>query len=534
MSDTERAARSDWAPFFFTWIGCGLAALSVFRVVAHALLDRRPRYGGAEASDLCNLMFHHYSLQGFFGWSFIEQITQIGHKPPLFYGGLPWLLRGQASLSYPPLLLVNAVALALLLWGCFLLGTRIGGPRAGLFALAVTAALPAVTGRVTLVGVEIVHLAALVWMFELLTRLLEDPPRLRPALGLGLLFGSAMLAKWTLAVGLVLPGGVALWALHLGDQRVRRLRLLAIAGGLGMGLFCLWLIPFAEFSSFTAAAVGEASTLEHLGSSPRFYLVRWTLSHGLGLAVLPTFVLIVSTWRGRSAPNFESGKTSRWLPVLLLASVVSVFLIHGFIPHKEPRYVLLAMPGVGILLGAGLAIATHGRGRWYRSAAVLCLAFLWAGSFLLPYLSDEGIPDSDADRPLHHVVVRLDYGLEQLVLHPTFSDPRGAVVSYSLAGDRWIELRDLLSWELYARNEATVISRLPSMPEITADEASRSLDLASHLISNRPLAPDEIDILAERGFVRILEHSLSLPSAGALEVWGRDRSLTPLSQSLRR
>jgi len=481
-------------------------------------------------------MFHHYSLRGFFGWSFTEQITQIGHKPPLYYGGLPWLLSGDSSLSYAPLLLVNGAALSLLLWGCFLLGRRIAGDRGGLFALAVVAALPAIAGRVVLVGVETLHLAALVWVFEFVSRVVEEPPSWRPAIGLGSILGLALLIKWTLAVALLLPSAVILWAVLAADQRAQRLRRLAVAGVLGLGLFCLWLVPFAEISSFTAAASGEVSTLDHLGSSPRFYLLRWTVSHGLGLATLPAVLLILFTWIRPTGvlPSGARSRTTLWLPMLLIASVASVFLVHWFIPHKEPRYVLLAMPGIGILLGAGLAVGTQGRSRIRFLAACLSLASLWAGSFFLPYLGDEGLADHYADRPLHHVIVRHDYGLEQLILHPTFADPRGAVVSYSLGGERWIELRDLLSWEFYARNKATVISRLPSMPTVDADQASRSLDLASHFISNRRLAPPEIEVLRERGFTPIFEHSLPLPSADAIQLWARDRNRAPLAESLGR
>jgi 4-amino-4-deoxy-L-arabinose transferase-like glycosyltransferase len=481
-------------------------------------------------------MFHHYSLRGFFGWSFTEQITQIGHKPPLYYGGLPWLLAGDSSLSYAPLLLVNGAALSILLWGCFILGRRLAGDRGGLFALAVVAALPAIAGRVVLVGVETLHLAALVWVFVFVSHLVEEPPSWRPAIGLGAVLGLALLIKWTLAVALLLPSAVILWGVLAADQRAQRLRRLAVAGVLGLGLFCLWLVPFAEISSFTAAAAGEVSTVAHLGSSPRFYLLRWAVSHGLGIATIPAVLLISFTWFGPTGVLL-SGTRSRaipWLPMLLIASVVSVFLVHWFIPHKEPRYVLLAMPGIGILLGAGLALGTQGRSpRWFL-AACLSVACLWAGSFFLPYLGDEALPDDYADRHLHHVIVRHDYGLEQLILHPTFADPRGAVISYSLAGERWIELRDLLSWEFYARNKATVISRLPSMPTVDADQASRSLDLASHFITNRPLTPPEIDVLRERGFTPIFEHSLPLPSADAIQLWARDRNRAPLAESLGR
>lgn len=537
MNPPTRPEQGRSSPQTFAWIAFGLAALAVGRVTAHAFLDRRPRYGGAEASDLCNLMFHHYSLQGFFGWTFAEQITQIGHKPPLYYGGVPWLLRGQPSLTYTPLLLVNAVALGLLLWGCFLLGRRLSGPRGGLFALATVAALPAVAGRVTVVGVEILHIAALVWIFELLARLLEGPPRWRTAFGLGLLLGGGLLIKWTIGVALVLPAAVVLWAVFRSGNRSALTGRLAGAVMLGLGLLSLWLVPLADIESFTAAATGEASTFALLGSSPNSYLLRWAFRHGLGFALLPAAgVLAVAWWRrSRDSESLESSPSpAPWLPALLAASVASVFLVHWFIPHKEPRYVLLAMPGLGVLLGASLAIPTGRLSHRWSNAAALALVVLWTSTFLWPYLGYDKVPDRYPERPLHNTIIRHDYGLEQLVLHPTFEDPRGSVVSYSLAGDRWLELRDLLSWEFYARNNDTVISRLPSIPTVNADHASRSLDLASHFVTNRPLTPDERGILQERGFTRISEHSLPLPSAGAISLWARDRDRVPLAESLGR
>jgi len=476
-------------------------------------------------------MFHHYSLQGFFGWSFSEQLIQIGHKPPLYYGGLPVLLSGQDSLSYPPLLAVNALALAGLLWGCWKLGTRLGGPRAALFAVAVTAALPAVAGRATIVGVELLQLAALVWILEFLARLLGENPKASSAIQLGLLLGAAMLCKWTIAVPLVLPACLAAGLLLRAEARRRRFGLLVLAAGIAAALFALWLVPYADWSSFTSAAEGEASTAEELGYAPWLYLPGWALSQGLGLGLLPLVLLCVATWPGRHGPlnPRETGTALAWL---LASSVVSVFLIHNFIPHKEPRYVLLAMPGLGVLLGVMLHTSTQARGIWLRRGGFAAIGILWLGTFVAPYTGDEGLPDAYSERPLHGRVVAVDYGLEQLVRHPTFGHPEGSVVSYSLGGERWLELRDLLSWELYARNDSPVLSRLPAMPTVNADEASRSLDLASHFITNRALEESETDVLNDRGFRRVFQQGLPLPDAEAIVVWSRDRNLAPLSDSL--
>ena len=532
MSDTGHEEQGSPSFSRFSYAACVLASIGVLRVLAHALFDRRPRYGGSEASDLCNLMFHHYSLQGFFGWSFTEQLSQIGHKPPLYYGGLPWLLQGKDSLSYAPLLGLNALALGLLLFGCWRLGVRLGGERCGLFAVAVTVALPAISGRSTIVGAELIQLAALVWIFEFLVRLLtEESLRTSTAVQLGSVLGAALLVKWTLGVPLLLPAAVVCFHLARHPRPLRALRFLALAAVVAVALFSLWWFPFAELGSFASAAGGEASTRADLGYSPWLYLPLWTLRQGLGLGLLPLIVVCLLAWRGRTQRAVHS-RDSSLLLLLLFASVLSVFLVHSFIPHKEPRYTLLAMPGLGVLFSLCLHRVTADRGPWLHRAALLGLAALWWSSFVGPYFGDEGSHDAYSEQPLHGRVVTLDYGLEQLVRHSTFSDSQGSVVAYTLAGERWLELRDLLSWEFYARNTAPVISRLPAMPQVTEDEASRSLDLATHFVTNRPLSANEQSVLTSRGFSEVIATSLPLPDAADLRVWSRPRSLVSLEASL--
>ena len=56
MSDTGHEEQGSPSFSRFSYAACVLASLGVLRVLAHALFDRRPRYGGSEASDLCNLM----------------------------------------------------------------------------------------------------------------------------------------------------------------------------------------------------------------------------------------------------------------------------------------------------------------------------------------------------------------------------------------------------------------------------------------------------------------------------------------------
>lgn len=519
-STTEQPARGADRLRASLALALGLAA--VLRVVAHAFLDRRPRFGGSEASDLCNLMFHHYSLQGYFGWSFLEHLSELGYKPPLYYGGLPLLLSGWPSLSYPPLLLVNALALGLLLVGCWRLGLRLGGARAGLAAVLVTAALPAVSGRATIVGVELSHMACLAWSLELALVLLTGRPKRSHAVLLGLIVGAGMLMKWTLAIplsGVLLVAAFSLW--HAPD-RLDRARLMGAAAAISTLLFLSWVFTLARFDRFAEFAGSEASTAELLGHSPWTYLPHWMVTSGMGLAAVPVVLLALAPRRWPGRVETDARPSAAWTGWMLVAAVLSVLVIHTFVPHKEIRYLLPAFVGVGVLLGAGLARSSAGP-LWTRALGFAAVALLWLSSFALPYLPDGSPPGSYAELKLHPRIVTHDSGLERLVLHPTFLRESGSIVSYTLSGERWIELRDLLSWELYARNATPVISRLPEMSEVNETEAARALDLSTHFISNRDLSPSERLLLEGRGFTRIHEDSLPLPEAQKLELWARSR-----------
>ena len=138
-----------------------IATAAAARVVLFGILDRRPLYGGWEGSDLQRSMFYHYGLRGHLDWTFAEQVTRDGFKPPLWFGGVPALFGWKPSLSALDYLLVNAAAMGGAVVIAFALGKRLGGARGGLCAAALTAFLPGVAWRIGMVGVEPTHMVLL-------------------------------------------------------------------------------------------------------------------------------------------------------------------------------------------------------------------------------------------------------------------------------------------------------------------------------------------------------------------------------------
>ena len=71
-----------------------LGCLATIRVAVHGFLDHRPRFGGADASDLCALMFGHYAMRGYRGDGMADLLESLQYKPPLWYVGVAALRIG--------------------------------------------------------------------------------------------------------------------------------------------------------------------------------------------------------------------------------------------------------------------------------------------------------------------------------------------------------------------------------------------------------------------------------------------------------
>ena len=170
------------------------------------------------------------------------------------------------------------------------------------------------------------------------------------ALGLGLLYKSFAL---TVPVGL----GLALWYAHARDYRLRDvlekdLGKVVTTLTIALAIFGMWFLldpdPQAVWDEFV---VGEnVGKFDLTGSYlPGLVWGRFSLpSLGLGfllnagLLVLPVGALIVSSWRRRR--ELSDGERLLWI------WVVTLFVVYCFPAQRSSRYLLPAMPAMGVLL----------------------------------------------------------------------------------------------------------------------------------------------------------------------------------------
>jgi hypothetical protein len=498
-----------------------LGCLATIRVAVHGFLDHRPRFGGADASDLCALMFGHYALRGYRGDGMADLLESLQYKPPLWYVGVAALFAPAESLSYGPLLLTNALALVVALWAAWKFAGHLGSARTGLLAVTLLTCLPAVAGRVTILGIEPWHMALLGVSLLLLLRLRDASTGSRQAVLLGGVAGAAMLMKWTFVAGLLGPVLLEAYAAITGGPAARswRRRLLAATAVCG-ALFAAWFLPLARVDRLVSGA-GSAPSHGALLSTDSLLVFPIWLRDGLSLAgclLVGLALLGAALGRGWQAPRPEHGCR----PVmLLLASGLGIVLVHWLVPHKEPRYLLPAAWSLVMMLAMGLDLLWQ-RGRLAAGlVSAGCLAVA-ASSFVLPALDRQ-----PAHTTLDNLHLRLlpdpsDHDLDELVRHPSLQGPETPQVLFSLGGTRSAELLTMINWELYGRNDHPVLS-LPSFVPLDGDEAKAWYGAgpwkATHLITNRPMIGSELQLLREHNFARVAAVDMHLPGPARWELW---------------
>lgn len=520
-------------------IALAVALAAGARVLAFGLLDLRPRYGGSEANDLYALARYHWAIRGWLGDEFATFLLEDRYKPPLWYGGVSLLGAWSPALHYWMVLAAGAAALVLALAAAWVLGSRMAGPRAGCWAVVIAAALPGVAGRVTIAGVEPLHMALLGWalvgLLDILTR-----PRTSSAIVLGCVLCAGMLAKWTFAAAVLGPVAVAAWAATAelrgrtgtgqasrdvpekegaGKGASRRPPgLLALALGTAALPFFGWLLAVGQAGVIAAGAASDPTTSALIGSDPLLYLPAWLLRDGIGLAGLPLLALgLAGSWLARN-------REAHLPAALLAAAVVGLLCIHMAIPHKEVRYLLPAFLPLAVLAGRGLAGLTR-RGRTWRAAAAAATLLLLASTFGWPLSRPARSSPGQRERDLHLHIVRDDGGLAALAARIVQGDRVGGpagpvVVASSLSGERWMELRDMLAWELYDRPASPALL-LPPAADLRWAHARRRLEAADCFLIDRPPSTAETGVLAGAGFARDGVLALRVPGGERVELWTR-------------
>lgn len=503
------------------------------RVVLHGASNQRPPRG-AESSDLLNLAMNHWAIRNSAGpdldvvgrafgyWPRSELLQHFDFYPPLWYGGVAGLFASQESLSYPWLIGINAVALAVALWAGWDLARRTTGATSGLLAVVVISALPIVAGRMTFVGVEPSHMAILALSLRALVLLREPEATWAQAALLGGFVGAGMLMKWTFfapLIGPVVLEGIAI--LRAGSERSSHRRRFLLAGG-GAGLiFSAWFVPFADLQKILGRMGNEATNPGGLLSQGNLQSLFPFVEIGLGwaglaLALLAGFAL---AWEARRGDHQERRLPS--VATLLASSTATLILVHFVIPHKELRYFVPAGWSLGLMIALGLSCLWNGEVKSGLTRAGVVAGLLWLSfnTFLSPHREH-----------LHHEV-RLtmdhrDYGFGDLTeLPPVPEGQAQGVVIYPVIKDG-SEVGATIAWEFTTHNKGPILVQI--CPEgLFSMEAQAAVQHTDYLVTNRILTANEGRNLRDRGLspsrevTLDLDNRLNFPGPKDWTLWAR-------------
>jgi hypothetical protein len=471
--------------------------VAAVRVLAYGFLDTSVHALGSEASDLHRAMLYHQALHGH--GDFFQLLSADSFKPPLWYAGFPALLAGLPTLTPLPFLTLNALCLIVAAGGVVALAGRVSPGHGVLVATLLFLFLPGVAGRVTNVGVEPVHMAAMPWAMWLLIRGLERAWRHREAALFGLLLGTAVLAKWTIGAYLLPAFLLLCWWSRGHRLRLQRL----VAGGALAGLlFGLWAVPMLNPAAVALAVGSEPVPI------PSFY-VRDLAFVSLGVASWPVLVLV---GRQFSLPTDRA-------VVLLSVTCGWIVLLHTLIPHKEGRYLLPMFPLLAVLLARALSTRVDApRERKYVWAAVGLVVF-W--SFFGPAIAER------VGGPLYlwtdqSVFLRPDtepQPSDVVLTHPILISEGPTDVAF-ISGPSQESLRLTVAWELYSRN-ASPVRGLGPLDGFSSLRPGQNMADIDRLIALRELTPVERATLGRLGFVAIAETAISYPGEPRIELWCR-------------
>lgn len=261
--------------------------------------------------------------------------------------------------------LSNLFWLALLLLLTFLLGRRLHSPEAGLLAAAALGATPMIMGHSRLILMDLalatVTTAAVYALFRT-----EHFDRIRASALFGLACGLGFLCKHSFPI-FVAPMAVVYLALsYRRSRRRRRTVTLAVMSALmGLASFGLWASSRAEsvHHSFNLATIQDRSLVSEMVQRVFDYshaLLHTMLGIPLTVAVAASLVLLLLAGQRRI------------LFYMLLWFFGSMLLLCFFVSWS--RYLLPAIPAVGLCLGAGLCcVPRFMRYRAWTVPAALCL-----------------------------------------------------------------------------------------------------------------------------------------------------------------
>ena len=311
---------------------------------------------------------------------------------------LPWLGSALMTLDVGPFTavrLVSTLAGLVTLTMMALIGHCVGGPRVGIAAAAVGAFLPYLFVHNAIGIMEPLVAATATTALYLQLRLAEQP-RLDFALLLGIVFAVGVLTKETGRFALVLLPLSLLCFRWRGPGLDRRLGgwlgCAAIAVALaGIGYSILRLSDLYDDLGQAGEAVGlHRDYGETLAHPWRYAEQNWPLFRA-ALSGYVTVPLVLAAAVGAGLALRAKARLAGVLAGWVLVPLAAAALLAGF---PFPRYILVAVPPLGIFVAYGLvrtleAVAgAFGRDRRVAVAVVAGLAVLPAAVFDARFLAD--------------------------------------------------------------------------------------------------------------------------------------------------
>jgi GPI mannosyltransferase 3 len=275
-----------------------------------------------------------------FGYGIVPWEFRFAARNWLLPGTLAVLLEGlrvigldKPTLYIPVIKSLFALLSVCLVYASYSIGRNMFCERTGRVAAAIAAIWYELLYVSTVATPEVLSAYAIVCALALVTGRASGA---RAAL-VGLLLGASVALRLQYAVP-----AVALWGLVLMSWRWRYALRAAVAGAAVLGFAGLldgwsWGMPFISYYHYVDfnMLLGKAGVF---GSSPLLAYVVWLAVASVGLHVC--------------AMGYGALQWRRCWPILVL--VAGVLLPHSLLPHKEYRFIFLAVPLLLVLLAAAI------------------------------------------------------------------------------------------------------------------------------------------------------------------------------------
>ena len=290
----------------------------------------------------------------------MQPLAPLGFRPapsgdrlvPTYPPGLPLAMAAFNRVAgHGAEFLVVPMAASVLGLLAFLLGREIGGPVAGLFASAMTAASPTVLFQSLQPMSDVPAAAGLTLAFVLLAR-----PSMGAALGAAVAVIAACLTRPNLFAMVPLLGLAVLWWEPTWRRGLARAAVFVTPPFVVALAFAAWQRQLYGGATETGyGAVDSLFALQHIGPNLQRYPAWLVGLHGYG--VLLALIGPVLLARGAAYPGLERGRAVRvaWSALALFGGLFGFYLLYApFDTWAFLRFLVPALPALFALVGVAV------------------------------------------------------------------------------------------------------------------------------------------------------------------------------------